>query len=356
MGLRHSPSSRRSVSVDEGASWFHEDPLNFRIASQWYAYEGWRSALTGFRCVLDGNQTPPRVPESKSDTVISVAAARKQLEAAVDGGPPTLVAGSGTSRHVSIRVPKFGAENIGLTAPETITWNGTGVMTWRKTPDMTWTQRTTGRAAYEMRFDELRVVAEFLAHDDCVEQRFTAVNLTERPGRFHTSSCFNLQSHPMFYDLEQLRTYVLDAQGKPVPMRRLSRGGDCVRWITGPRRRSWARICSGPFWLWSRATTAGSSLPAGPAKAADSPWQPTRCSLVCTPTQPSRSRPHSRPRHGNSSGFWKARWMNCRPVSARISRWIDEESIPVYRRWPTSLGSNIIVLYHFPAERMFVAI
>ena len=107
-------------------------------------------------------------------------------------------------------------------------------MTWRKTPDMTWTAQTSERAAYEMRFEELRVAAEFLAGDDCVQQRFTAVNLTQRPGSFHTSSCFNLQGHPLFYDCEQLRTYALDATGKFVPLRRLSRGGDCVRWITGP--------------------------------------------------------------------------------------------------------------------------
>ena len=116
-----------------------------------------------------------------------------------------------------------------------IIWNGTGVMTWRKTPDMTWTARTPNRAAYEMRFDDLRVSAEFLARSDCVEQRFTAANLTDRPGSFRTSSCFSLQSHPMFYDCEQLRTYGMDAKGEFVPMRRLSRSGRCVRWITGSR-------------------------------------------------------------------------------------------------------------------------
>jgi hypothetical protein len=106
-------------------------------------------------------------------------------------------------------------------------------MTWRKTPDMTWIERTAKRAVYEMRFDPLRVHAEFLAREDSVEQRFTAINLTEKPGSFRTSSCFNLQSHPMFYDCEQLRTYVLTASGEFVPARRFARGGDCVRWITG---------------------------------------------------------------------------------------------------------------------------
>ncbi len=102
----------------------------------------------------------------------------------------------------------------GGAVPETIIWNGNGVMTWRKTPDMTWTVQTPERAAYEMRFEQLRVEAEFLAGVDCVQQRFTAVNLTQEPGSFHTSSCFNLQGHPMFYDCEQLRTYALDATGK----------------------------------------------------------------------------------------------------------------------------------------------
>jgi hypothetical protein len=52
----------------------------------------------------------------------------------------------------------------------------------------------------------------------------------------------------MFYDLEQRRTYALAADGKFVPLRRLSRGGNCVRWITGPRPdelgedRRWALI------------------------------------------------------------------------------------------------------------------
>jgi hypothetical protein len=162
-----------------------------------------------------------------------VEAARSQLKSVSDNGPITLAASGGTSRYVSIRVPELGHENVGLSAPETIIWNGTGVMTWRKTPDVTWTVRTPNRAAYEMRFDELRVSAEFLAQGDCVEQRFTAANLTDRPGSFRTSSCFNLQSHPMFYDCEQLRTYVLNAKGEFLPMRRVSRRGNCVRWITG---------------------------------------------------------------------------------------------------------------------------
>jgi hypothetical protein len=217
----------------KGASWFHEDPVNFRTASGWYAYEGWRSAFTGFRCALDGDKTPPQVPEATPKESVSARAALEQLQAAGPAGPPELVASGGASRHVSIRVPRFGVEHVGLTAPETILWNGSGVMTWRKTPDMTWTETTAKRAAYEMRFDELRVQAEFLAREDSVEQRFTATNLTDKPGTFRTSSCFNLQGHPMFYDCEQLRTFVLSGERQFLPARRLARGSDCVRWITG---------------------------------------------------------------------------------------------------------------------------
>ena len=225
--------------LGKAASWFHEDPLSFRIASGWYAYEGWRSSFTGFRCATDGGQSPPALPQSRPKKRLSSADALLQLQAADSDGSIELAAAGGTSRHLSIRAPKFGFETLSLTAPETIIWNGASVMTWRKTPDMTWQTRESDRAAYEMRFDDLRVQAEFLAHDDYVEQKFTAANLSGQTGSFRTSSCFNLQNHPMFYDCEQLRTYVLTASGEFVPMRDLSRGGECVRWITGPAAKEW---------------------------------------------------------------------------------------------------------------------
>ncbi len=219
----------------KGASWFHEDPVNFRTASGWYAHEGWRSAFTGFRCALAGDRTPPVARQSKPKQAISAAAAAAQLKSDGLPGPVSLAAAGGTSRHLSLHCPAFGPESVGLSAPETVLWNGQGVLTWQKTPKITWTERTAERAAYQMRFDELRLDAEFIARDATVEQRFTAVNLTDRPGSFRTSSCFNLQGHPMLYDCEHLRTFALDRRGVFVPARRLSRGGDCVRWITGPK-------------------------------------------------------------------------------------------------------------------------
>ena len=44
-------------------------------------------------------------------------------------GPLEVAAAGGASRSLQLRVPKFGAETIGLTAPETIIWNGASVMT-----------------------------------------------------------------------------------------------------------------------------------------------------------------------------------------------------------------------------------
>lgn len=218
----------------KGASWFHCDPVNFRTAAGWYAYEGWRSAFTGFRCALDGNQQPKEVQRVVPKGAISTAQALKQRGRAPAAGPVALAAAGGASRYLSLCFPAFGSESVGLSAPETILWNGQGVLTWRKTPDMSWTVRTPSRAAYQMRFDTLRVEAEFRAGDGMVEQLFTAVNLGDTPASFRTSSCFNLQGHPMFYDCEQLRTFALGSRGVFVPVRKLSRGGDCVRWITGP--------------------------------------------------------------------------------------------------------------------------
>ena len=218
----------------KAANWFQEDPLSFRTAAGWWPYEGWRSSFTGFRCALDADKTPPPVRTSDTRISLSATAARGRLRDGPPAGPVTLSAVGGTSRHLSICAPRYGQETFSLSTPETIIWNGESVMTWRKTPEMTWRVRTPERATYEMRFDELRVDAEFLAGEDFVEQRFTATNLTDRPASFTTSSCFSLQTHPMFYDCEQLRTYVLAADGTFAPMRRFSRGGNCVRWITGP--------------------------------------------------------------------------------------------------------------------------
>ena len=220
----------------KGASWFHEDPLNFRTASGWYAYEGWRSAFTGFRCALDAAKTPRDVPRAVPAEAPSLEALRKQAATPSPDGPIALTADGGASRGVSLRAPLLGPNAAYLMAPETVLWNGRAVLTWRHRPKMTWTERTARRAAYTMRFGDFTLRAEFIAHTDAAQQRFTAENGTDKAAVFRTSSCFNLQRQPMFYDPEQLRTYVLKADGTFAPMRRFSRRGDCVRWIAGMDR------------------------------------------------------------------------------------------------------------------------
>ncbi len=213
----------------KGASWFHEDPVNFRTASGWWAHEGWRASFSGFRCALDGDKAPPAVQDAAPDNPPSAAAIRERLLSPRSGLVALHPAG-GAARHLGISVPTLGHEGFGLSAPETILWNGKGALSWRDQPEMAWAK---DKPAYEMRFKEFRLNADFAAGDDYVEQLFTATNLTDKPATFRTSSCFNLHGHPMFYDLEQRRTFALGADGKFVPMRTLTRGGDCVRWIAG---------------------------------------------------------------------------------------------------------------------------
>lgn len=226
---RRRPHHGVAFQLLKGASWFHEDPVSFRVASGSYAYEGWRSAFTGFRCALDGGRKPGPTPAARS---AEPEAASPRDPAA---GPIRLHATGGLSRHMSIEVPALGPERFHLTAPETVLWNGANVMSWDKTPDISWSIRRTDEAAYRMKFEGLLMEAVFSVDGQRVEQRFTAVNRTDEPGEFRTSSCFSLVDHPRFYDCEYRRTYALHARGELVPLRQLSRGGDCVRWITGPQ-------------------------------------------------------------------------------------------------------------------------
>jgi formylglycine-generating enzyme required for sulfatase activity/acetyl esterase/lipase len=215
----------------KGASWLHEDPVNFRVASSYFASENWQSAPTGLRCALDGDRKPPQVPKARVKTLPAANAASKGPASETALGMPVLAPGARGSRHLTVRVPKFDIEGIDLMAPETILWNRASVLSWREKPQLTWTERSPQRAVYDMQLPKLRVHAEFLSHEEYVEQRFTATNLSQEAGTFRSSSCFKLQSAPMFYDCEQLRTFAIGADGEFVPVRRLVRGGECVRWV-----------------------------------------------------------------------------------------------------------------------------
>ena len=125
-----------------------------------------------------GNGRPPQV--SKARVAPSLPSGRLLKGPAPETSPglPELIARRNGARHLVIRVPKFDIEGIDLMVPETILWNRATVLSWRDKPDLTWTERSPQRAAYDMQLPELRMRAEFIAHDDCVEQRFTATNLS----------------------------------------------------------------------------------------------------------------------------------------------------------------------------------
>ena len=248
--------------------------------------------------------------------------------------PIALVVPPGPGRGLSIRVPKCGEGTAHLMAPETVLWNRTNVLTFRDKPDLTWTERTAQRAAYELRLPQGkgRVQAEFLVHDDRVEQRFTATNLTAEPGEFATSSCFRLQGLPMFYDCEQLRTYALSTGGEFVPARRLARGGARVRWIT---RLTGDALGQDPHSA-VLAVVSRDQRQVIVAGRADPPrasrWPPIHFSPVCTPIRRSPWPPVSRPPPARCSGSLRELSTLCATGFRENSRRPSKRSFPGFCR------------------------
>jgi hypothetical protein len=213
----------------KGVSWLNEDPLSFRAAAGWYFYEGWSSATTGFRCAADGTRPAPRVASVVPEEAPPAHAFRP---ARPPRGPLTLASPGGQSRWLVVSAPALGPETVRLFAPETIAWNERPVLGWRDAPRVAWTRQTPERLSYEMALSQFSMRAEFIVRgEDAFEQVLTVRNATAEPATFYTNSCLNLQTHPLFYDFELLRTYALDPRQAFVPMRRFSRGGACVRWI-----------------------------------------------------------------------------------------------------------------------------
>jgi len=237
-----------------GASWFHQDAVSFRSAFGYYAYEGWTSAFTGFRCALDANLTPPSVPEkiptsgpNREDVMANLLAEVRSLGdfTSFSSQFPVsdknkfgyngiqLQAAGGNSSHIRILVPYLGNEWLGLSAPESASWDGHGLLNWYDKRELEWEISTPTHASYMMSLKGLKLNAEFSVGDDFVDQVFTVTNQTGKSGRFSSSSCFSLQSHPLFYDCEGLRTYALTKDGKFKLIRQFQRSGECIRWITG---------------------------------------------------------------------------------------------------------------------------
>jgi len=212
-----------------GASWFHRDPVSFRSAFGYYAYEGWSSSFTGFRCALDGDLMPPSIPQAEP---ASSQEALRSSPSKSEGGIQ-IYAASGTSSHISILAPFLGAERFSLSAPEGASWEGRGLLNWYDERDLKWEVSTPEYARYVMKLQGLELNAEFEAGNDFVDQVFTVTNNTGEPGRFRSTSCFSLQPHPLFYDCEGLRTYALTKDDTFALIRNFQRPGECVRWITG---------------------------------------------------------------------------------------------------------------------------
>ncbi len=213
----------------KGVSWLNEDPLSFRPAAGWYFYEGWSSSTTGFRCAADGARPAPRVASALPDEPPAAKAFRPARPAR---GPLTLARDRDQARWLVVSAPALGPETVRLFAPETIAWNERAVLGWRDAPLITWTRSSPEHLSYELALPQFAMRAEFLVRgEDAFEQILTVRNATAEAATFYTNSCLNLQTHPLFYDFELLRTFALDPRKAFVPMRRFSRGGPCVRWI-----------------------------------------------------------------------------------------------------------------------------
>jgi hypothetical protein len=212
----------------QGASWFHRDPISYRSAFGYYSYEGWSSAFTGFRCASDTH-----LPHPKVSKIIKNIHEKENIRQIDTDGVIKIQSASGNSSYISILVPFFGSEWIGLSAPEGVTWEGKSLLNWYDKRDLKWNISTDNYASYVMQFPDIELHAEFKTGKDFVDQVFTVINHTGRPGWFRSSSCFNLQSHPLFYDCEALRTYTLTKNDKFELIRNFERPGECIHWIIG---------------------------------------------------------------------------------------------------------------------------
>jgi hypothetical protein len=87
-----------------GTSWYHEDPVNFRVSACCFASENWQAAPTGIRCAFDGDRTPPAV--ARAEVKAASAAARNPVVTETNSALPIVSAASGGARHLNIHVPQ----------------------------------------------------------------------------------------------------------------------------------------------------------------------------------------------------------------------------------------------------------
>lgn len=293
----------------KGASWLHEDPVNFRTVAGSWVSATFRNPLIGFRCAADGAGRRPgapddglRVPEAPDglpDT--AVAAPEPELPAAAAGGPvrayyaPTapvavrarllgtsrtfLGERPGTSRGFVLVAPALGPWPVGVFFAETMVWNGRQVLAGTRPSDPP--LRPEG-GAFALDFGAFAVRVTFAPGDDFADLVTTVHNRGGTVGTYKVSSCVNLTSHPLFYDCEALRTVQLTGSGAFVPLRQTPRLRDCIRWIApsdfgpfgGPPADGIMAVESRDR-RWTFASVRAEPDPADPAEGAElvgNPW------------------------------------------------------------------------------------
>jgi formylglycine-generating enzyme required for sulfatase activity len=242
----------------KGASWLHEDPVNFRTAAGFWAAESFFTPLIGFRCAMDGDRTPLSVPRkvptaahdeeafpspdsefhSAEPQVYPVAQVPDALSRWLWDWSRLFIAGEGPperSRGFVIQVPSLGPWPICLYFAEALVWRDQQLLGGfgRSQPPLQRGPSAREGTAYTLDFDELSVRIEFAKGRDFLDLVSTITNKTDTPSKYLSGSCLSLTSHPYFYDCELLRTYQVTGSGDFVPLRQIPRRGPCVRWITG---------------------------------------------------------------------------------------------------------------------------
>ena len=239
----------------KGASWLHEDPVNFRIAAGSWISATFRTPLLGFRCALDGNSIPPPVPRaspvaaapspsqrarwasrSGSVRVYYAPHAPERVRVHLLDVTRTFLGGrEGRSRGFLLSAPALYPWSVALYFAETMVWNGEQVLAGTREQDPPLAVRMNAGSpkadSYGMDFSEFGVEIRFAPAKEHVDLVTTVTNKTRSSGVYKVSSCLSLTSHPFFYDCEMLRTYQLTGGGAFEALRRTPRTGDCVRWI-----------------------------------------------------------------------------------------------------------------------------
>lgn len=239
----------------KGASWLHSDPVNFRTAASFWAMTGFDTAWIGFRCALDGTQTPqPLAGEDATEAGVAPESETppRQMGEGMPKVYPLREMPPGISSHLLhwsrlflegprlsesrgfvLHAPEIGDWPVCLFLSETCSWNDHPRLGWYREsdPPLQVTKTDSGQPLYVMDLDEIVVTYQFKSGADFVDLVTTITNKSEAAGVFSVTSCFSLMSFPLFYDCEMLRTYQWTGAGKFVSVRQIPRLGECVRWI-----------------------------------------------------------------------------------------------------------------------------